>query len=308
MSTDGDMLMRHTLAEWMASGDIKVHGHAAAPSIATTTELTGPSGTTTCPASSLQLECTSRNYAKNRVGTLNDFKGHIDMTDARVWWARMKLRYSCSSVTVTFVRVIVPELEKRGITHAVFGDCSVKLSALKIVAVFSRLSHRHVLHFPRVGHETVEGYLETVSHNVLVAPTGEVVDLTGGQFTGAIAPVSYPSFEVYTRAYPGEITHVRDCEESEIAEQLQRDAALSRHTSPVASPRVWGMKVVLAVHAASKKQGPPPKAAFCMACFGTPSLQSPHALRHCARCKTVAYCSLECQRVDWNRHKCECVV
>mmetsp|Transcript_1938 Transcript_1938/g.2863 ORF Transcript_1938/g.2863 Transcript_1938/m.2863 type:complete len:100 (+) Transcript_1938:990-1289(+) len=30
--------------------------------------------------------------------------------------------------------------------------------------------------------------------------------------------------------------------------------------------------------------------------------------RNCSRCKRIAYCSKECQRADWKRHKEECAV
>jgi MYND finger len=30
------------------------------------------------------------------------------------------------------------------------------------------------------------------------------------------------------------------------------------------------------------------------------------SLKKCGRCESVFYCSIECQRQDWNRHKTEC--
>jgi len=35
---------------------------------------------------------------------------------------------------------------------------------------------------------------------------------------------------------------------------------------------------------------------------GTPGVK----LRKCARCLEVAYCSAECQKTDWRKHRMEC--
>lgn len=29
--------------------------------------------------------------------------------------------------------------------------------------------------------------------------------------------------------------------------------------------------------------------------------------KRCSKCKTVAYCGVECQKSDWKRHKAECI-
>ncbi|KAM0753429.1 SET domain-containing protein [Meredithblackwellia eburnea MCA 4105] len=49
-------------------------------------------------------------------------------------------------------------------------------------------------------------------------------------------------------------------------------------------------------------------AQYCSFCFRSPSetnTPSRHLLQ-CARCKTIKYCSLECQKADWAAHKPEC--
>jgi hypothetical protein len=29
-------------------------------------------------------------------------------------------------------------------------------------------------------------------------------------------------------------------------------------------------------------------------------------MKKCSRCRNATYCSVECQKQDWNRHKTEC--
>ena len=40
---------------------------------------------------------------------------------------------------------------------------------------------------------------------------------------------------------------------------------------------------------------------FCYYCE-----ESTSNLKKCSRCRNVSYCSIECQRTDWKRHKVDC--
>lgn len=46
-------------------------------------------------------------------------------------------------------------------------------------------------------------------------------------------------------------------------------------------------------------------AATCTVCK-KPQSELPNALKSCAKCQTQQYCSRECQKADWSRHKKEC--
>ncbi|KAJ7682295.1 hypothetical protein DFH06DRAFT_1160769 [Mycena polygramma] len=48
-----------------------------------------------------------------------------------------------------------------------------------------------------------------------------------------------------------------------------------------------------------------PGGVLCFSCDGPGSTQSP--LRKCSRCQIASYCSSECQRADWKRHKLICI-
>ncbi|KDR68109.1 hypothetical protein GALMADRAFT_283214 [Galerina marginata CBS 339.88] len=59
-----------------------------------------------------------------------------------------------------------------------------------------------------------------------------------------------------------------------------------------------------AVSWALGRKPPPGKISMCFTCDKTP--EGDKEYRRCAKCRTVAYCSRECQKKDWSRHKPVC--
>ena len=61
-------------------------------------------------------------------GCIKTFTAVDGMTEdeLRPWFARIKLSYSCSSIVVAFVRFVVPELIKGGITHVLINKLPVE--------------------------------------------------------------------------------------------------------------------------------------------------------------------------------------
>uniref|UniRef100_A0A0G4FC03 Uncharacterized protein n=1 Tax=Chromera velia CCMP2878 TaxID=1169474 RepID=A0A0G4FC03_9ALVE len=138
------------------------------------------------------------------------------------WYARMRLRFSCSSLCVAFAEEIVPELFKRGfkkgsLTPAKSGvnansepreSLDLDLADLEVLAVHFVPLTRHMIHMqglPVV--EAVEtGPIQSVRvcpHNILVCrKTGVVLDPTGGQFAGSFGPRFFQSQEEFLGCLP----------------------------------------------------------------------------------------------------------
>ena len=150
--------------------------------------------------------------------------------------------------------------------------------------------------------EIVEGNLPQCSHNVLLSKkTGAIIDLTGGQFTGTMQPATYNDLRSFKAALPGRVLHFRECPESEVQEQIERDTSTARTYRPF-DPKDWAPHVV--ENSLSGLDDGTCWETVCRGCLGMPKDKG--TLKRCMRCKLVLYCCKECQSHDWkrNRHAC----
>jgi hypothetical protein len=163
------------------------------------------------------------------------------------WFARSVLRYSCSTLVFSFVRCLVPEMKKRGITelsHSAGGGGTVRLAELEAFTVFVVPRQQHVieLEYSRVGpiSQLVEmvGTDDYCSHNFLKCKiSGIIVDLSLGQFTGTMTPLVFGSTEEYLPANPADVLHVNACPQNAVGEQLKLESASwKREASPDSVP------------------------------------------------------------------------
>ena len=282
---------------------------------------------------------------KSPVRTVSDFiGGSTNLDDACGWYARMKLRYSCSSITVAFVRFIVPELSRHGIALLqVDGiDQPIETRELSVCTIFFEPAHRYMVEYSMIeaalGEQTqaitqamaedpsfvdsmepdlrrlwerpavqeiVEGNLPHCTHNVLrCRKSGVIIDLTGGQFTGNMQPATYANLDSFKASLPGKVLLFRECPESEVQEQLDRDESTAKRYKPY-HPKQWAPQVVtdsIAGQADGKFWE-----TLCRGCLGTPTSFRSCNMKRCGRCKRVLYCCRECQAHDWKRHRSECV-
>ena len=326
-------LMCEVVAAWQTV-DTKMHGCLKSPPTKTAIDVTiWPSETMKEKVLRVELSKAKPGYSDGCVKTFEDFKtGLVGMTEdeLRPWFARIKLRYSCSSIAVAFVRIVVPELIQRGVTHLLINKSPVELSTLKIYVVHFVPRQRHMVEYSLLDSmidnlhsrtrrsrqeilktmspemrsrfttsvkEIVEGSAVACSHNVLLASSGEILDFSGGQFTGTMLPMAYGDAATFKASLPGDVVAFQACSEIEIEEQLNRD----RHTATTHKPyepHNWGSRV--ASNVCSLTFG----TSFCCVCLGTP--KPAEILKRCMRCKAVLYCGKACQRYDWGRHKAEC--
>ena len=287
------------------TADIKLHGLIKAP----------PRMIEQDAVALIDLCSVTNGCTDDCVKTFEDFKQQsVDMqeNDMRSWFTRMKLRYSCSSIAVAFVRFIVPDLLRHGVSAVLINGDAVKINSFRIWAVYFTPNKRHAVRFstPKSTEpvtEVIEAALpmsdDTCYHNVLVAESGNIIDFSGGQFTGNMIPCVYDDVACYAEALPGKILHFEQCSDSDIEDQFQRDCGLGKIYPPL-QPNVWAKQVVSNLHLRgfnSTLLG----TSFCCACLGTPPKSK--KLKHCARCKNAFYCGKACQLMDWRRHRMECL-
>ena len=249
------------------------------------------------------------------VKTFEDFKQtsvDLQQKDMFSWFTRMKLRYSCSSMAVAFVRCIVPGLVRHGVSAVLINGTAVSIDSFRIWAVFFTPNKRHAVRFESPKHtepvtEIIEAALpmfhDTCYHNVLMSASGEIIDFGGGQFTGNMMPCVYADIDCYTEALPGKILCFKPCSDSDIETQFARDCGLGKVYPPLL-PNAWAKQVVSNLHSRGFKStllG----TSFCCACLGTPPKSK--KLKHCAKCKNAFYCGKACQMMDWRRHRAECL-
>jgi hypothetical protein len=278
---------------------------------------------------------------KSPVRTVSDLVGGSTKLDHPcAWFARMKLRYSCSSTVVAFTHFIVPELARHGITQLLVDgvDQPIDTHELTICTAFFTPEQRHMVEYSMLDcmgdkkriiaraieedpsiledpatrrmweqplvQEVIEGNLPHCSHNFLrCKKSGIILDMTGGQFTGTMQPAVYTNLESFKASLPGKVLEVRDCPESEAQDQLGRDASTAERHTPY-HPKQWAPQVV--TNSIAGISDGKYWETICRGCLGTPRSYRSGILKRCGRCKLVLYCGRDCQVNDWKRHRHEC--
>jgi hypothetical protein len=239
---------------------------------------------------------------------LNGMKSRVD---AFHWYTRSRLYYSCSTLCVTFVEFVVPELKRRGIQEVKVSSLSnctrnVSLDKIRVKSVFytPKDGKVHAFRFIYLFGEKKDVIEMFGSHNNLeCSETGMIFDPSLGQLSGQMKPAIFSSQNSFKTEFVGEVTHYFDAREREIQEQKQRDidsAAMSKksasHPKRVAK-RVVDMFLMEGSDAEANSM-------YCTNCLGV-SADGKKLLR-CAKCKKMYYCSKDCQILDWKCHKLLC--
>ena len=151
---------------------------------------------------------------------------------AFAWWARSRIRYSCSTITATFVRYMVPYMKTIGLTEirSLTTGYNIRMDDLEMYSLgFSpNKTHAIVLKRPLDFLSSVE-IVEALyplpelrphcPHNVLKCrESGVIVDITLGQFLGTMKPYIFKSVDDYFSQIPGEVLYFEKCDEMAIDE------------------------------------------------------------------------------------------
>lgn len=227
------------------------------------------------------------------------------------WYCKSRLYYSCSTVCVTFVEFIVPELYKQGITMLRLSKAldnnggkvlNLKNIKMKEVSFFPSDGKIHCLRMKFSRQIEMNNQIEVGSHNTLeCSETGIVVDPTLGQLTFSMKLHVFPNVEQYISQYKGEIVRIFDSPYEDIERQKQMNIKeVTIHKDPQIHP-VKIAKRVVSVFLNSSDGG---RSTYCSSCLGIASLGS--RLLRCSKCKGAHYCSKTCQLLDWKEHKEVC--
>lgn len=228
------------------------------------------------------------------------------------WFTRLRLMYSCSSLTATFIKFIAPELIKNGITKLQSTDGIIididSLIAYTISCEQPDISKKHNFHFiNKKNFASSFCPIETntqkiITHQVLICmKTKAVIDFSLGQFTGNINQSHYYSSVedmINKNVFPGKVISVdllplKNCDQIIDAEiyvfNTMCPNILDKH------PLQYSKTIVK--NCIKGWNG------ICRECSGTNS----ENLFDCSKCKKVSYCGQICQKRHWKReHKYNC--
>mmetsp|Transcript_16242 Transcript_16242/g.23920 ORF Transcript_16242/g.23920 Transcript_16242/m.23920 type:complete len:315 (-) Transcript_16242:91-1035(-) len=248
-----------------------------------------------------------RNYSEFIASAIEN-EQTIGRKEAFAWWARSRLRYSCSTVTAAITQFFVPSLNAAGIAHlrSVTLDANIKMENLEIYTigfipktteVVELTSPRYTKKEPIQPLIWFEGYRPHCSHNFMKCKeSGIIVDCTLGQFLGTMKPYIFSDMDKFLTQVPGEVLYYSKTNQSDIDQQVGRDSAGFRSLiSPDSTPNRFTKRVLRSCH--QKKE-------YCINCKGISSIGS--NLKTCTGCKVAKYCSRDCQELDWRSHKLVC--
>tara|TARA_Y100000590_G_C15712753_1_gene1010850 strand:- start:426 stop:1256 length:831 start_codon:yes stop_codon:yes gene_type:complete len=223
-----------------------------------------------------------KNYLKNNTEKLKT----KDLQIMFKWFTRMKLRFSCSYLSLNLYKYLLPKLKKLKTPYGIIND--IKIYVIKFIPK-NRNSINFCYNNNKKNNEFIEN--EYCIHNILISSNGIIIDISGGQFTGNIKPQIYKnkqSYFNYISTNFGKIEDFRLCSEMEIKFQIQIDNRLSiinkKYKHKIYSKSVLKM---------NKN--------YCNNCYTNHIL-----LSKCSKCKKVYYCSVYCQKLDWKEHKKIC--
>lgn len=227
------------------------------------------------------------------------------------WWARSRLRYSCSTIAATFVRFIVPYMKKKGLyeLRSLTIGQDLRMDNLEIYTLLfiPNKTHAIVLRMPlnfaskteivEALMPSMQGTPQCCSHNVLKCrESGVIIDVTLGQFLGTMKPYIFNDNDHFFSQIPGDIVSFRPTSAEAIDEQVTRDNAEFRsEVSPDSMPARFTKRVFVSYQ--EKKE-------HCWNCRGSKSIGS--SLNKCSACQKAMYCGTKCQRLHWKTHKLEC--
>jgi hypothetical protein len=231
----------------------------------------------------------------------------MDAKEALPWYARARMRYSCSTLAAGFVKFLVSELDKAGISElksSTTGDL-VRLSDLEIYTLMFCPAKQHAIEMvhPLIGTRLVEivepkAYGGLCSHNMLRCRRTEIiVDLALGQFTGCLQAFVFRNMDEYISHIPGEVIRTCPTPQEAIEGQLVRDSNSARKSKRPESNPIRVAKSIVRCFQAEED--------FCWNCHGIAST-STSTLMRCARCKRALYCGKHCQILHWQTHKKDC--
>lgn len=231
----------------------------------------------------------------------------ISPETAYSWWARSRLRYSCSTIVVSFVRFFVAHLKTEGVHELSFSSGqTLRLADLEVFTLFFGCPKRHrlVLSSFMKRTEFVEMAINDdndppiCTHNMLkCSRTGIIIDITIGQFLGTVKPYVFKDTGEYFSHVPGKVVSFHKTPKEDVDAQVARDSdVLHVSLSPDTKPERFVKRVLRSLW--QKKE-------FCSNCKG---VASPTAtLRRCMRCKRAMYCGKACQILHWrsgHKHTC----
>lgn len=266
--------------------------------------------------------------------------------EAFAWYARMKLRYSCSSLSCTFACFVIPELIRAGINEIRLPQGgSVRFSDLEVIEVKAALPHRrHVIELSRKVSEEVAAGLR-LNH---LTPGAAGVAKSERALTAAFS-------NMYTSKGDGEFCYKEVVEAGDhLSHNLLRcketgtliDFSLGQfigamnpgvYTDQSAFIHLLPTDMVYRVYPSPKheidKQNTrdTEKAVYCKSPDSSPlefakrvvrdckrAIQSGVStfcascyaeqvlLRKCSQCHCISYCSRPCQKLHWKMHKKSC--
>ena len=161
---------------------------------------------------------------------LNEFIKASDGTtmkasEALGWWARTRLKYSCSMLCVSIVKELIPALQAKGIQDLLVSTLQqrIRLDDLEIMSIAFLPESTHEIVFkssflpsPPEIVEALRGDPPHCPHNVLRCnKTGIVVDVALGQFLGNMQPFVFASMDKFIEKLPGKFlgfTKTSDCD------------------------------------------------------------------------------------------------
>jgi hypothetical protein len=230
----------------------------------------------------------------------------MDAKEALPWYARARMRYSCSTLTAGFVKFLVSELDKAGISElksSTTGD-HIRLSDLEIYTLLFCPDKQHAIEmaYPLIGNRLdiveLKVFGGLCSHEMLRCRRTEIiVDPVLGQFTGCLKPYVFRNMDEYISHIPGKVVSTLPTSQEAIEEQLVRDFHSAKmHMRPDSTPIRVAKSIVRCFQA---------EADFCWNCHGIAST-STSTLMRCTRCKRALYCGKHCQILHWQTHKKDC--
>lgn len=223
------------------------------------------------------------------------------LSELRSWYTRMKLRYSCSSLTTITTTAIIPKLISAGITSITLNKkhetIQVQLRNIEVYTIVYQPNTNHGIEYlskKKIITENIEiPSIQKPTHQILYSQVDDcVIDLSGGQFTGIMYSSIMFSKNDYIDTFPGTISVFEKASQQDIMGQVYRDENLGS-LFPTYHPNSIAEQVVQNVL--------DPKIIICKVCLGTPKVP----LR-CTRCHHATYCGKHCQKYDWKTHKHQC--